>query len=131
MPLSGAHPAVEKRQLHVLQYVELGNQVVLLENKSQHLVSNLGLLVVVHRGHIHAAQQVGAGGGHIQTADDIHRSGFPGSGGSHNGDKFSLIHRHGHAVQGVHRLFTHLVYLIDVFKFDEVSHKLSHPSSCP
>ena len=41
-------------ELHVLQHVQLGDEVVLLEDEAQHLVADLRLLVVVHGGHIDA-----------------------------------------------------------------------------
>ena len=130
MPLLGAHTGVEKGQLHILLDVELGNQIVLLEDEAQHLIADLGLLVVVHGGYVHASQVVGAGGGDVQTADDVHGGGFAGAGGAHDGDKFSAVHGEAHAVQGVDALIAHLVDLVDVLEFNEVFHLIT-PSSWP
>ena len=57
---SSAPTPVEQGKLHIFLDVELGDEVVLLEDEAQHLVADLGLLVVIHGGDIHAPQVVGA-----------------------------------------------------------------------
>ena len=121
-PLAGGHPGVQQGQLHVLQHVELGNQVVLLEDEAQHLVADLRLLVVVHGGHVHAPQPVGAGGGYVQTADDVHGGGLARPGGAHDGHELPLVDGEVHPVQGVDGILPHLIDLIDLLQFDEMFH---------
>ena len=58
---------------------------------------------------------IGAAGGHIQTADDVHGGGFTGTGLSHNGYKLTLVDGEAHAVQSVNVLVAHVVDLVDVF----------------
>ena len=113
-PLGGGHPGIQQGELHVFQYGELGDQVVLLEDEPQHLVADLRLLVVVHGGHIHAPQVVGARGGHVQTADDVHGGGLAGAGGAHDGHELPLVDGEAHPVQGVDRLVSHGIDLIHV-----------------
>ena len=60
MPLLARHTGIEQRQFHILLHGQLGNEVILLENESQHPVADLGLLVVVHGGYIHPAQMIGS-----------------------------------------------------------------------
>ncbi len=51
---------IQQGQLHILLHGQLGDQVILLEDEAQHLVADLRLLVVLHGGHVHAPQMVGA-----------------------------------------------------------------------
>ena len=76
VPLVGGDAGVEKGEFHIFLHSELGDQIVLLKDESQHLVADLGLLVVVHGGYIHAAQMIGPGSRHIQAADDVHGGGL-------------------------------------------------------
>ena len=59
LPLRGVHPGIEQGELHVFQHVQLGDQVILLEDEAQHFVADLGLLVVVHGRHVDPAQMIG------------------------------------------------------------------------
>ena len=68
--------SVQQGQFHIFQHGQLGDQIVLLEDEAQHFAADLRLLVIVHGGHVHTSQVVGAGGGYIQTADDVHGGGL-------------------------------------------------------
>ena len=115
LPLFRADTGVQQGQLHVFQHGQFGDQVVLLEDKPQHFVPDLRLLIVVHGGYVHAPQMVGTAGGNIQTADDVHGGGFAGTGLAHNGYKLPLVDGEAHAVQSVNVLVAHMVDLVDVF----------------
>ena len=127
MPLLARHTGIEQRQLHILLNSQLGNEVILLENESQHPVADLGLLVIIHGGHIHPAQMIGARGGHIQAADDIHGRGLSRSGGAHHRHKLSPVNGQAHTVQGVDLLVAHGIDLIDVSEFNEMLHGSQPP----
>ena len=114
MALLSAHAGIQQGQLHILQHCQLGDQIVLLEDEAQHLVADLRLLVVIHGGHVDAAQVIGAGGRHVQTADDIHGGGLAGAGLAHDSYKLPLVHGETDAVQGVDRLIAHLIDLINI-----------------
>ena len=120
MPLFTADPRIEQRQLHIFLNSELGDQVVLLENESQHPVANLRLLIVSHGGHVNAPQVIGAGGGDVQAADDVHGRGLTGTGLAYDGHELSLVDGKAHAVQGVDLLVTHGVDLVNVLQFNQM-----------
>ena len=120
--LLGGDAGVQQRKLHILLHRQLWDQVVLLEDKAQHLVADLRLLVIVHGGHVGTAQMVSAGGRHIQTADDVHGRGFAGTGLAHDGHKLPGVDGDIHPVQGVNLLGAHLVDLVDIFQLNEMLH---------
>ena len=120
--LLGGDTGVQQGQLHVLLHGQLWDQVVLLEDKTQHFVPDFRLLVVIHSRDVGAAQVVGAGGWHVQTADDVHGRGLAGSGLAHDGHELSWVDGDIHPVQGMDLLGAHLVDLIDIFQLDEMLH---------
>ena len=130
-PLRPGHPGVHQGYLHVLHQVQLGQQVVLLEDKAQQLVADLGQLVLVHLAHIPAVQQVGAIGGHVQAADDVHAGGLAGAGLAHDGHKLPLVDLEGDAVGGLHHRVPHVVVLAHVLEFNERLHLRSPPGRRP
>lgn len=77
--LGAGDARIHQRHLHVFQQVQPGQQIVLLEDKAQHLIPDGGQLVAVHPAHVPAVEAVGAVGGHIQAADDVHAGGFAGA----------------------------------------------------
>ena len=64
-------------------------------------------------------QQVGAGGGHVQAADDVHAGGLAGAGLAHDGHELPLLDLEGDVVRRLHRGVAHLVILADLPKFDQ------------
>ena len=76
VPLRGGNAGVDQGDFHVLHQIQLGQKVVLLEDEAQHFVADFGQLVGAHAAHIPAVQLVGALGGDVQTADDVHAGGF-------------------------------------------------------
>jgi len=98
VPLSSRDPGVHHGRLHILQQGELWEQVVLLKDKAQQFIADLRQLVPVYSAHVPAIQQIGPGGGHIQTADDVHAGGFAGPGLARNCHKFAPLDPHGNVV---------------------------------
>ena len=86
----------------------------MLENEAQHFVADLRLPVIIHGGHVHTAQMVSAGGGHIQAADDVHGRGFAGAGLAHDGHEFSPVDGKADTVQRMNVLAAHGIYFIDI-----------------
>ena len=120
--LLAGNTGVQQGQFHIFQDCQLGNEVILLEHEAKHFVANFRLPVVIHGGHVHTAQAVGAGGGHIQTTDDVHGSGFAGAGLSHDGYELTPVNGQADAVQGVDGLAAHGINLVYVFQFNEMRH---------
>ena len=98
-PMSAARP-VEQGKLHVGQGAEAGQQVVGLEDEADFPVANVGQLVVAQRSHVLAVQGVGAGGGNVQAAQDVHERGLAGAGDAHDCDHFAAGDAEVHAVEG-------------------------------
>ena len=124
--LGAGDACIHQRHLHVFQQVQPGQQVVLLEDKAQHLVPDGGQLVAVHPAHVPAVEPVDAVGGHIQAADDVHAGGFAGARLADNGDELALVYFHGDVVCGLDRGITHLVILADLIKLDQSAHRSSY-----
>ena len=55
-PLIFRYSGVHQRYLYILQQVQLRQQIVLLENKAQHLVPNLRQFIFIHGSHILTSQ---------------------------------------------------------------------------
>ena len=121
--LPGGDVGVDQGHLHVFHQVQLGQQVVLLENEAQHLVSDPGQFVLVHPAHIPAVEPIGAGGGHIQAADDVHAGGFARARLAHNGHELPFLDLHRDVVGRLDGGVPHLVVLADRVKFDQCAHR--------
>ena len=116
-------PGIQQGQLHVFQQVQLGQQVILLEDEAQHLVADLGLLVVVHGGHVHArpADRCPLVGTSRQPMMFM-AGGFAGAGLAHDGHELPLFDVHGDVVRGLYRGVPHLVIFAHILKFDQSAH---------
>ncbi len=123
VPLRLGDAGVHQGHLHILLQGQLGQQVVLLKDEAQHLVADGGQLVFVHLAHVLAVQQIGAGGGHVQAADDVHAGGFAGAGLAHDGHELPLLNLKGDAVRRLDRGVTHLVVLAHLPEFDQTAHQ--------
>ena len=116
------HPGVHQRDLYIFQQIQLGQEIVLLEDEAKHLVPNLCQLIFVHLAHIPALEEVGALRGYIQAADDIHTCGLARTGGTYDGHEFPLADLKGDVVGGLYRGVPHMVILADVLKGDQCAH---------
>jgi hypothetical protein len=85
----GRLAAVEQRQLDVLLRRGARQQVEALEDEAEVAAAQQGALVAVERLHRHAAEQVGAGGGRVQAAEDVHRGRLARAAGAHDGDELA------------------------------------------
>ena len=113
---------VNQRHLHVLHQVEAGQKVILLEDETQHLVAHICQLVSVHLAHVPAVEPVGAVGGDVQTADDVHAGGLARTGLAHDGHELPLLDLHRDVVGGLYQRIAHLIILAHLLKFDQSAH---------
>ena len=136
--LSGPLPAlrlgdagIHQRYLHIFQQVQLGQQVVLLKDEPQQLVADRCQLIGIHLPYVPSVQQISAGGGDVQTADDVHAGGFSGAGLANDSHKFPLFDAHGDVVRRPNCGVPHLIGLADLTKFDQRAHPGTPPPGPP
>src|SRR5699024_7364573 len=84
-PLFRPDSLVDQGQLHVLQGVQGGDQVVALEDEADLHVADVGELVVVHPAGQLAVEVIAAPGGEIQAAQHVHQGGLARAGGADDG----------------------------------------------
>ena len=116
--LAAPHPGIQQGKLHILQKVQFGKKVILLENESNHLVAYMGQLPVAHDAHVLASQQGFAIRRHIQRAYYIHQCGFPASRLSHDGHELAPVYGQVDIIVGPHFLAAQIIYLMDIPKFN-------------
>src|SRR3989338_943043 len=97
----GGLAAVDQRQLHVFLRRRARQQVEALEHEAQVAPPQARALIAAERLHLHALEFVGAGGGHVQAAQRVHRRGLARSAGTHDGDELPLLDVQVHALQGL------------------------------
>jgi hypothetical protein len=126
--LGAADARIHQRHLHVLHQVEPWQKVVLLEDEAQLLVPDVCQLTAAHLADILAVQQISAFGRHVQTADDIHTSGFTRTGLADDGHELAFVDFERDVVGGLYEGVAHLVILADPIKFYQRAHS-SSPSA--
>ena len=120
LPVVNTHPLIDERQLHILRRREGGDQVIALKDKTDLLVSHVGLLLVGKGGHISAVQVILPVGGNIQQPQHIHQCGLTGAGGADDGHKLPPVDLEVNAVQGPDLvLLALIVYLIKILYINE------------
>ena len=63
-----------------------------LEHKADVLITDIGQSIIGKVLQVITVQQIGAGGWHIQTADQIHQCGLTAAGGTHDCQVFPFFH---------------------------------------
>jgi hypothetical protein len=112
---------VDEGQLDVVEGCGAGQQVEGLEDEANLLVADAGELVVVEFADELAVEPVLAFRGSVEASDEVHESGFPGAGRSHNGDVLVVLDLHGDAAQGLDLLLeAHVVSAPKVLDHDHV-----------
>ncbi len=104
----GAGPArVNRWHLHITKGRKIPQQMIPLENETKMLPPKFGELVRFKLRRLSPANPVDAGCGPVETAKDIHQSGFPRSGRTDDSDHFArmdiqinVFQRHENAVTG-------------------------------
>src|SRR5438105_10081927 len=84
-------PAVEQRQLDVLQRRGARQQIEALKDKADVAIANAGALVARHRHDFLARQFEAAGGGTVEAAERIHERRLARSGRAHQRHVLSLL----------------------------------------
>ena len=122
--LAAGYPGVDQGHFHITHQVQLGQKVILLEHEAQHLVADSGKLVAAHLAHIPAVQLIGACGGHVQAADDVHAGGLARTGLAHDGHELACLDPHGDVVQRLDHRVAHVVILAHLVEFDQSAHPI-------
>ena len=131
MALSGGDAGVDEGDFHVFQKGELGQKIVLLENEAQLLVPDVCQLPAGHPADIAAIQKISAFGRHVQTADDVHTSGFTRTGLADDGHELALVDLERDVVGGFHEGVAHLVIFADGVELNECAHQKPPPGAPP
>src|SRR5690606_18733928 len=106
---------------HVLGGIGRGNQVVALENETEGAAAQAGQLVAIQLGNILAFEQVTAGGGLVQAAEQVHQGRLAGAGGAHDGDELAGMDIQGDVMQHGSRQLAVAVGAADAFEADQGS----------
>ena len=80
--------------------------MITLEDKTKMFAAELRQRVAVERGDIPPRNPIGAAGGFIQTAEDIHQGRFTGTGRADNRHHLSGMNLQGDALQHLDLFFT-------------------------
>jgi hypothetical protein len=91
--LSLLHAAVHGGNFRVFDGTQIAHQVVALEDEAKGIAPECRQGIAVESGNIDAADGIGAGGGLVQTADDVHEGGLARAGSTHNGDELAALNR--------------------------------------
>ena len=94
-------PRVDEGQLDVVLRAGARQQVEALEHEPDGPAAHRGELVVGHGGHVRAVQDVGAGGGMVEAAQEVEEGGLARARRPHDRHELPLLEREGHALQRV------------------------------
>ncbi|MNI63389.1 hypothetical protein D3C73_1187550 [compost metagenome] len=89
--LAGAHLAVAQRHVHVVEQVEVRNQVEALEDEADLLVAQAAARIIAELADVLAVQHVGAAGEGFQQAGDVEEGGLAGAGRTGDGDELAFL----------------------------------------
>src|SRR5690554_1847276 len=78
---------IDSRYLHVLGGGGRGDQVIALKDEAEGAAAQAGQLVAVEPGDVLPLEQIAAGGGLVEAAEQVHQGGFAGAGGTHDGNR--------------------------------------------
>ena len=106
-------PIHQHRQGHVLHHVQHGDQVIKLVNEPHLPAAENGQLILVLSKDL-------AGGGAVNTAQNVQQSGFTGTGGADDGQELPLLHGEGNVVHRPHLIFTLSVYLTEMLDLHQL-----------
>ena len=98
--LAGEH----QRQIDVVLQIEGVQQVELLKYKAQIVPAKGGHFLFLDAGQGPILQTDRAGGGLVQSGENVQQGGLAGAGLAHNGYIFSLLHGEADVPQGFHAL---------------------------
>ena len=119
MALLAADAGVEEGELDVGLGSGAGQEVEALEDETDLEAADLGEAVVVECADVGAVKAVEAGGGHVETADDVHEGGFAAAAGAHDGDHFAELDVEVDAAEGANFHVAHFVCFGELDGFDD------------
>ena len=111
--------AVEQREFHVVERRGAREQVEALEHEADALVAHHGQFVLRRLRDILAGQHVLPARRTIETPHDVHERGLARAGRARDRDELAVLDGQGDAAQGADLVVSHLVYLRQVFHFDD------------
>ena len=121
LPVDGIDAPVDEGQLHILLHGEGLDEVILLEDEADLLVADAGELAVGEVLDVRAVQKVGAPGGDVQAAQDVHEGGLAAAGLAHHGHELPVVDGQRDAVQRADLALQALaVDLVDIPQFNEM-----------
>ena len=121
LPVDGVDAPVDEGQLHVLLDGEGLDEIILLEDEADLLVADAGELAVGEVLDVRAVQKVGAPGGDIQAAQDVHEGGLAAAGLAHHGHELPVVDGQRDAIQRADLALQALaVDLVDIPQFNEM-----------
>ena len=100
LALGGLDLHVDEGQLHVLEHVQLIDEVEALEYEADVAFAVLGALFLFQRAYFLAEELVLARGGVVEEAEDVEEGGLAAAGGAHDGYEFALLDVEGDVVEG-------------------------------
>ena len=111
MPLLFRNLLIDQRQLHIFFRTEFGNQIEALKHKSDLLIADPGKLIFGVFLNGQTVQIIGSGIGNIQASDNVHQSGFSGTGGADDADELMGIDMQCCMVQRPYTFLSHEINL--------------------
>jgi len=115
----GRHVIVKQGKLHIFQRGCSRQQIKSLKDKTDLAIADGGQFITRQAADFVPVQDIVTGCRLIETADDVHKRGLARSGGSHDGDKFSLFNAYRYILQGVNTLVADIVYFDKLFGFNQ------------
>ncbi len=112
---------VEKREKHVVQDAQPGQEVEELEDEADALVADARELPVVEGREVLSRQAVAAARGLVQEADDVHERALARSRRPHERHVLALLHGEVDALEDRRRDTARVVGLLQVLEFDHGS----------
>ena len=92
LALALRHAEIGKRQLDVLLYVELVDEVEALEDEAYLSLADGRALVLMQSGHLFVTEPILAGGGVVEESEDVEQRGLATAGGTHDGDELAVLY---------------------------------------
>ena len=117
-----APPAVEHGQLDVFERGRAGEEIEALEDEAEFLVAEVGELVAVQLGDVHAIEQVASRRRPIQAPQCIHEGGFARAARAHDGHELALVEFERDPADGVYFYLAGIVDPMDVLEFNDGGH---------
>src|ERR1039457_1623844 len=106
---AGPLTRVEERQRDVLGRTRARQQVEALEHEADPKAADARQRGLVQAGDVDPVEEVLAGGGLVETADDVHEGGLSRPRGSNDGDELAALDRQADSPEGVDLLVSQLI----------------------